>query len=66
MENKDSSSNPVKRTGKGRDLTNLPPRRGRIKAVILGIGGRSNQACSSGGSAANCNTNSSGESSPSG
>ncbi|KAM1336882.1 hypothetical protein ACFX2H_040793 [Malus domestica] len=65
MENKDSSSNPVKRKGKGRDLTNLPPKRGRIKAGIFGIGGRSNQACSSGGSAANCDTNSPEESSPS-
>ncbi|KAM1161109.1 hypothetical protein ACFX2B_000239 [Malus domestica] len=65
METKGSSSNPVKRKGKGKDLTNFPPKRGLIKASIFGIGGRSNQACSSGGSAANCDTNSSEESSPS-
>ncbi|KAM1634725.1 hypothetical protein ACFX1X_012953 [Malus domestica] len=60
-----SSSNPVKRKGKGRDSTNFPPKKGLIKAGIFGIGGRSNQACSSGGLAANCDTNSSWESSPS-
>ncbi|KAM1250872.1 hypothetical protein ACFX1T_033424 [Malus domestica] len=65
MTNEGSSSNPVMRKGKGRDLTNLPPKRGLIKAGIFGIGGRSNQECSSGGSAANCDANSSGESSPS-
>ncbi|KAM1406461.1 hypothetical protein C1H46_032995 [Malus baccata] len=66
MENKVSSScssNPVMRKGKGRDLTNFPPKRGLIKAKIFGFGGRSNQEYSSteGGAAAaaaNCDTNS--------
>ncbi|KAM1053700.1 hypothetical protein ACFX13_001223 [Malus domestica] len=54
------SSNPVMRKGKGRDLTNCPPKRGLIKAKIFGFGGRSNQEYSSteGGAAANCDTNS--------
>ncbi|KAB2598137.1 hypothetical protein D8674_001057 [Pyrus ussuriensis x Pyrus communis] len=54
MENKGGGSKPVTRKGKGRDLTNCPPKRGLIKTKIFGFGGRSNQEYSSaeGGGAA--------------